>query len=97
MRLLRYALSGPSLVLIGIVVSLGIQSIDRAARAGYAANSKYFLPLLPGIFARWILSGGHTGNEKVASAIRWIVDTGLCWSALMLLFWIFGKRAIRHP
>jgi hypothetical protein len=53
-----------------------MQSIDSATPAGYAANSRYFLPLLPGIFAGWILSGGHEGNEKVASAICWMVERG---------------------
>jgi hypothetical protein len=96
MRHRRYFLSVLPLVLIGIVVAVGIQSIERAARAGYAADSRYFFPLVPGVIAGWILSGGHAGSEKVAWALCWIVDTGMYWFVLVLPFRLFRKRAVRR-
>ena len=80
--------------ILGIVVVFGNESINRAARAGYAANSKFFWPLSPGGIVGFFLSGGpHSGSQTIGTVIMWFVDVGLYWSVWKLLSWAFRKLA----
>jgi hypothetical protein len=82
-RFFRYVL----LVSISISVVLANQSVDRAARAGYAGNSSFFWPLFPGMFVGYILNGGgHAGHVMMANIVSCLVNIGLYWIVLMFLF-----------
>jgi hypothetical protein len=88
-RLFRYVL----LVIVGIGVILGNQSVDRATHAGYAGNSIFFWPLFPGMFVGYILnSGGHAGHLRMAEIVSDLVNIGLYWIILMLLILTLAKR-----
>ena len=89
MKLFRYVL----LVLVGIGVILADQAVDRATHAGYAANSIFFWPLLPGMFVGYILnSGGHADHLRMAEIVSDLVNIGLYWTFLMFLVRTLRKR-----
>lgn len=82
MRSFRYIL----LVLVGIGVIIGDQSVERATHAGYAGNSIFFWPLSPGMFVGFILNaGGHAGHVRMAEIVSDVVNIALYWIVMMFL------------
>jgi len=67
MNHLKSAINAVIAFILGIGVALGIQLVDRAARAGYAAGSGFFWPLLPGFFRDGFSAEGTAVPKQLPS------------------------------